>query len=55
MDIPTLDAELSLIYRIGLAGNGIDNSTIQHLQVKAASATTVGARSEYSPVIHNVS
>jgi hypothetical protein len=55
MDIPTLDAKLSLIYRIGLAGNSTDNSTIQHLQVKAASTTTVGADSEYSPVIHIVS
>jgi hypothetical protein len=43
MDVPTLDAQLTLIYGIGLGGNGGDCLTVQYLQIEPTATTTVSA------------
>jgi hypothetical protein len=43
MDVPTLDAKLTLIYGIGLGGNGGDCLTVQYLQIEPTATTTVSA------------
>src|SRR3989339_1715163 len=55
MHIPSLDAELALIDRGGLAGNGAREPAVQGLKKKIASASAIGAGCQRIPVIHYLS
>jgi hypothetical protein len=52
MHVPALDAELSLVGRAGFAGYGIDDLTVQHFEVKVASASAIGAGRQYGLEFH---
>jgi len=52
MDVPTLDAKLTLIYGIGLGGNGGDCLTVQYLQIEPTATATVGTGGQNSFIVH---
>jgi hypothetical protein len=52
MHIPAFDAELALTHRASFTGNGVNDLTVEHLQVKITSTTAVSAGRQYGFVLH---
>ena len=52
VNVPSLDAKFTLIYRATFTGDGPDDFIVQHLKIQIASTTTIGTRTEHCVEFH---